>query len=93
MRSATGLLTGVGEPSASINLVRKHANARELTGSVTGGIGSWNKYFLTTDVTNPLSADGYVHARIVAKKELSDSFRDLAQEDKTVLYGVLWLQI
>ncbi|WP_290612029.1 TonB-dependent siderophore receptor [Arsukibacterium sp. UBA3155] len=89
VRGATGLLTGVGEPSASINLVRKHANARELTGSVNGGIGSWNKRFLTTDVSTSLTADGNVRARIVAKKELSDSFRDLAKEDKTVLYGVL----
>ncbi|MEH8017230.1 TonB-dependent siderophore receptor [Rheinheimera muenzenbergensis] len=89
VRGATGLLTGVGEPSASINLVRKHANARELSGSINGGIGSWNKRFVTTDVTTPLSADGNVRARIVAKKELSDSFRDLAEEDKTVLYGVL----
>ncbi|MDX1678670.1 TonB-dependent siderophore receptor [Arsukibacterium sp.] len=89
VRGATGLLTGVGEPSASINLVRKHANARELTGSVNGGIGSWNKRFLTTDVSTPLTADGNVRARIVAKKELSDSFRDLAKEDKTVLYGVV----
>lgn len=89
VRGATGLLTGVGEPSASINLVRKHANARELTGSVNAGIGSWHKRFVTTDVSTPLTADGNVRARIVAKKELSDSFRDLAQEDKTVLYGVL----
>lgn len=89
VRGATGLLTGVGEPSASINLVRKHANARELTGSINGGIGSWNKRFVTADVTTPLTADGNVRARIVAKKELSDSFRDLAQDDKTVLYGVL----
>lgn len=89
VRGATGLLTGVGEPSASINLVRKHANARELSGSINGGVGSWNKRFVTTDVTTPLSADGNVRARIVAKKELSDSFRDLAEEDKTVLYGVL----
>ncbi|MBZ9613204.1 TonB-dependent siderophore receptor [Rheinheimera maricola] len=89
VRGATGLLTGVGEPSASINLVRKHANARELSGNVNAGIGSWNKRFLTTDVTTPLTTDGNVRARIVAKKELIHSFRDLAQEDKTVLYGVL----
>ncbi len=89
VRGATGLLTGVGEPSASINLVRKHANARELTGYVNGGVGSWNRRYLTADATTPLTADGNVRARIVAKKELSDSFRDLAEEDKTVLYGVL----
>ena len=31
VRGATGLLTGAGNPSASINLVRKHADSRELT--------------------------------------------------------------
>ena len=89
VRGATGLLTGVGEPSASVNLVRKHANARELSGYINGGIGSWNKRFVTGDVTTPLDAAGNVRVRFVAKKELSDSFRDLAEEDKTVLYGVL----
>ena len=89
VRGATGLLTGVGEPSASVNLVRKHANARELSGYINGGIGSWNKRFVTGDVTTPIDAAGNVRVRFVAKKELSDSFRDLAQEDKTVLYGVL----
>ena len=89
VRGATGLLTGVGEPSASVNLVRKHANARELSGYINGGIGSWNKRFVSGDVTTPIDAAGNVCVRFVAKKELSDSFRDLAEEDKTVLYGVL----
>jgi outer-membrane receptor for ferric coprogen and ferric-rhodotorulic acid len=89
VRGATGLLTGVGEPSASINLVRKHANARELSGYIKGGIGSWNKRVVTGDLTAPIDAAGNVRVRFVAKKELADSFRDLAEEDKTVLYGVL----
>ena len=89
VRGATGLLTGVGEPSASVNLVSKHANARELSGYINGGIGSWNKRFVSGDVTTPIDAAGNVRVRFVAKKELSDSFRDLAEEDKTVLYGVL----
>ncbi len=89
VRGATGLLTGVGEPSASINLVRKHANARELSGSVEGGIGSWNQRHITADISTPLTSDGNIRARLVAKKEHSDSFRDLAKEDKTVLYGVV----
>ncbi len=89
VRGATGLLTGVGEPSASINLVRKHANARELTGYVNGGFGSWNQRFVTADVSTPLTDDGNIRARVVAKKEQGDSFRDLAKDDKTVLYGVV----
>ena len=49
VRGATGLLTGAGDPSASINLVRKHADSKELTGYVNLAAGSW---WLTTTVWN-----------------------------------------
>jgi outer membrane receptor for ferric coprogen and ferric-rhodotorulic acid len=88
VRGATGLLTGAGDPSASINLVRKHANATELTGYINAGIGSWNNKFVTADVSSAITADGKVRARLVAKKEAGDSFMSIASEDKTVLYGV-----
>ena len=34
IRGANGLMQGAGEPSATINLVRKHATSHELTGSL-----------------------------------------------------------
>jgi len=89
VRGATGLLTGAGDPSASINLVRKHATATELTGDLNAGIGSWNNKFVTADVSSALTVDGKVRARLVAKKEAGDSFMHIAAEDKTVLYGVI----
>lgn len=89
VRGATGLLTGAGDPSASINLVRKHATATDLQGYVNAGIGSWNNKFVTADVSSALTADGKVRARLVAKIEAGDSFMRIASEDKTVLYGVI----
>lgn len=89
VRGATGLLTGVGEPSASINLVRKHANSHEFTGYVNGGFGSWNRRHVTADISTPLVSDGSVRTRVVVKKETGDHFQDLSQNDKTVLYGVI----
>ena len=89
VRGATGLLTGAGDPSASINLVRKHATATAFTGYVNAGIGSWNNKFITADVASALTADGKVRARLVAKKEAGDSFMSIASEDKTVIYGVM----
>ncbi|RVU36994.1 TonB-dependent siderophore receptor [Rheinheimera riviphila] len=89
VRGATGLLTGAGDPSASINLVRKHATATELTGYVNAGIGSWNNKFITADVSSAVTVDGKVRARLVAKKEAGDSFMSIASEDKTVIYGVI----
>jgi len=89
VRGATGLLTGAGDPSASINLVRKHATATDLTGSVHAGIASWNTQFVTADIATALTAEGQVRARVVAKKEAGDSFMQMASEDKTVIYGVI----
>ena len=41
VRGATGLLSGAGNPSASVNLIRKHADSAELAGSVSVNVGSW----------------------------------------------------
>lgn len=89
VRGATGLLTGAGDPSASINLVRKHANSAELTGYVNAGVGRWNNRFATADISTGLDSQGDVRARVVAKKEVGDSFMDIPEDDKTVLYGVV----
>jgi outer membrane receptor for ferric coprogen and ferric-rhodotorulic acid len=35
-------MTGAGNPSAAINLVRKHADSKQLTGWLEAGVGRWN---------------------------------------------------
>lgn len=66
VRGANGLMTGTGNPSASINMIRKHATSREFTGNVSAEYGSWNKQRYVTDLQSPLTEDGNVRARIVA---------------------------
>ncbi|RVT43047.1 TonB-dependent siderophore receptor [Rheinheimera sediminis] len=89
VRGATGLLTGAGDPSASINLVRKHANAAEFKGYVNAGLGRWNNKFVTADLSTGLDSQGDVRVRLVAKKEMGDSFMEIPEDDKTVVYGVI----
>ncbi|QYK00672.1 TonB-dependent siderophore receptor [Shewanella psychrotolerans] len=89
VRGATGLLTGAGDPSASINLVRKHADSSELKGYVDVATGSWNKKEVTADISNGLNDSGSVRGRMVAKYVNSDSFQDLYQDRKTIVYGVI----
>ncbi|MEL4241206.1 TonB-dependent siderophore receptor [Shewanella xiamenensis] len=89
VRGATGLLTGAGDPSASINLVRKHADSSDLKGYVDVATGSWDKKQVTADVSNGLNEDGSVRGRLVAKYVNSDSYQDLYQDRKTILYGVV----
>lgn len=89
VRGATGLMTGAGNPGASINLVRKHANSKTFTGSVSAGFGSWNQYRGTLDMTTPLNEAGTVRARMVALYQGRDSYIDLYQANKKVFYGVI----
>ncbi|MFX4267254.1 TonB-dependent siderophore receptor [Aliarcobacter butzleri] len=89
VRGSTGLLTGAGNPSAAINLVRKHANSKEFKGDVSLQGGSWDKYKGTLDVQAPLDEKGNVRARIATSYEEKKSFIDYYENKKTVLYGVV----
>ncbi|NWG54035.1 MAG: TonB-dependent siderophore receptor [Hydrogenophilaceae bacterium] len=89
VRGATGLLTGAGDPSASINLVRKHADARAPEGYFSGALGSWEGRQIEGDIAGALSPNGTIRGRLVAKYEEGESYIDLFNFDKTVLYGVL----
>ncbi len=89
VRGATGLLSGAGDPSASVNLVRKHADATDLTGYVNASIGSWNTWRVSGDIGGALDADGRIRARLVGRYEEGDYFIDIQQRKKWVLYGVV----
>lgn len=89
VRGSTGLLTGAGDPSASINLVRKHADSTELTGYVDASYGSWDNRQLSADVSSGLNKDGTLRGRVVAKYSDGDSYSDLYSNEKNVFYGVL----
>lgn len=89
VRGSTGLLTGAGNPSASINLVRKHADSKELEGSVNLSAGRWNNYGATADVSTPLNKSGSVRGRFVGHYDEGESFRDLAEQETSVFYGVI----
>ncbi|NIE76181.1 TonB-dependent siderophore receptor [Pantoea sp. Ap-967] len=88
LRGASGLLTGAGDPSATINLVRKKPTA-QFKGHVSAGLGSWNKYRTEVDLSGPLTPTGNVRGRMVAAYQQSDSFVDHYHQEKQVFYGIL----
>ena len=89
VRGATGLMTAVGDPAASINLVRKHANSKELTGFVDVGTGSWDKKTFAADVATGLNESGTVRGRVVGRYLGGESFVDYYEDNKSTFYGVL----
>lgn len=86
VRGSTGLLTGAGDPSASINLVRKRADSRELTGKISATAGNWQQKSVQADVSSGLNDSGSVRGRVVTKYSEQESFQDLYKDDRSVLY-------
>jgi len=89
VRGATGLLGGAGDPSAAVNLVRKHADSKVFAGSVSAQLGSWKQRTGTVDLSTPLNQDGTVRGRFVASISKQDAFIDLEHTDNKVFYGVV----
>ncbi len=89
VRGATGLLTGAGNPSASVNLVRKHADSAEFTGSVSLNVGEWGRNRTTVDVTTPLNASGTVRARAIGSYLETDAQMARYDQRKTLGYVVV----
>jgi outer-membrane receptor for ferric coprogen and ferric-rhodotorulic acid len=88
VRGATGLMSGVGTPSAAINLVRKRPT-KEFQASVIGMAGSWDNFRGEADVSGSLNEDGSVRGRMVGVRQSSNSFIDRMSSDKEMFYGIL----
>ena len=89
VRGATGLMTGAGDPGATVNMVRKRADSKTFAGNVSASYGSWNKQRYVGDVSAPLNADGSLRGRVVAGYQDQDSWLDRYGKRKKFLYGVL----
>ena len=86
IRGANGLMTGVGNPSATVNFIRKRPT-QDLQISVNGTVGSWSNRRIEVDVSAPISEA--VGARFVAVKQEGESYLDRYEKDKSVLYGFI----
>ncbi len=86
VRGATGLMTGAGNPSAAINLVRKRATAKDLSGSAEIGIGRWDMRRAQADVGTRLNDSGSVRGRVVAEYQDGDSWVDYMKNKTKTLY-------
>lgn len=88
LRGASGMLRGSGNPSATVNMVRKRPT-KTLQASVGATFGSWDRYRVEGDLSGPLNAAGTVRGRVVAVNDEKDFFQKAKHEDRKVLYGVV----
>lgn len=88
VRGATGLTTGTGTPSATINLVRKKPT-KETKGNASISYGSYDNYRGTFDVGGALNEDKTIRARTVITAQDRDMFYDNAEQKNYQFYSVV----
>ena len=88
LKGATGLMTGSGDPSATVNLIRKKPTA-QFQSSLTGSAGSWDNYRGEVDVSGPINSSASVRGRFVSAQQDKKGYQDHYQQSKEVYYGIL----
>ena len=86
LRGANGLMSGAGNPSATINLIRKRPSD-DLALSVAATLGSWNTRRLELDAGGALAVG--TRGRLVAAIEKGESHLDRYETYNRVIYGVI----
>ena len=87
-RGATSLISGSGDPSGTVNMIRKKPS-KEFMANANITLGSWNKRRVFADISGSLNENKSVRARTVLVKEESDSFIDRYEKDKKQIYAIL----
>ncbi|WP_114240483.1 TonB-dependent siderophore receptor [Dyella sp. C9] len=88
LRGANGLLSFTGNPSATINFVRKMPTD-DYQGSVGVTVGSWDDRRVDLDLSGPLNDSHSVRGRLVVADQDTDSYLDRYNLRKQVVDGVI----
>jgi outer-membrane receptor for ferric coprogen and ferric-rhodotorulic acid len=88
LRGANGLLTSTGNPSATINFIRKRPT-EEFQAKVSVTAGSWDMRRVEADVSGPLNEAGNVRGRIVLANQNRNSYLDRNSQERNVAYGII----
>lgn len=88
VRGANGLMSGTGNPSATINFVRKRPTA-DPRASIDLSAGSWDMRRIDTDVSGALTERGNLRGRLVYANETRNSYLDRYGREKNLFHGVV----
>ncbi|MCU1727546.1 TonB-dependent siderophore receptor [Pseudomonas sp. 7P_10.2_Bac1] len=88
LHGANGLMSGTGNPSATVNFVRKRPTA-DTQATVSISAGSWDKRREDIDVSGPLTDSGNVRGRLIYANEVGNSYLDRYSREKNIFSGLL----
>ncbi|MGB1301448.1 MAG: TonB-dependent siderophore receptor [Pseudoalteromonas tetraodonis] len=83
VRGANGMMTGAGNPSATVNMVLKKPTYTTQA-HASASYGSWNNKRVDIDVSTPINDEHAVRA--VFTKQDKESYLDRYETDKTIAY-------
>ncbi|MFK3945782.1 TonB-dependent siderophore receptor [Pseudomonas fulva] len=92
VRGATGLISGMGNPSATINLIRKRPTVDPHV-QLSAEAGSWDRYGLGVDVSGALDESGRLRGRLVADHKDQHAWIDRFSQAISTLYGITELDL
>ena len=87
VRGATGLISGMGNPAATINLIRKRPTLKPQA-SLSVEAGNWNRRGAAFDLSGALNDSGSVLGRLVGDAKRSGNWLDRYKEKSGTLYGI-----
>ncbi|MFJ2335100.1 TonB-dependent siderophore receptor [Pseudomonas helleri] len=88
LHGANGLMSGTGNPSATVNFIRKRPTAIPQA-QLKVSAGSWDTRRVDVDVSGPLNDAGNVRGRFIYANETGNSYLDRYSREKNVLSGML----
>lgn len=89
VRGATGLMSGSGDPSANINLIRKRADSKVPATELSANVDRFGKYGISVDRSQPLVESGAVRGRVVASYQDGDTFIDRQELGQNLIYATV----
>lgn len=88
VRGANGLMSATGNPSATVNFIRKRPSS-SFQASASATVGSWDQRRVQGDIAGALNEAGTLNGRVVAVYQKGDSYLDRFANDRKVFYAVL----
>lgn len=88
VRGADAMMTGIGNPSATINFVRKRPTDT-LQATASAQYGSWNGWRVEGDVSGPIDNGGRLTARLIGAHEETDSYLRFNSVNRDVYAGLI----
>lgn len=88
LHGANGLMSGAGNPSATVNFVRKRPTDT-FQAQIDTQVGSWDNRRVDVDVAGPLTDSGNVRGRFIYSHDKGNSWMDRYSHERNVAAGLL----